>query len=580
MKRFMIYAGFILLLLLGSVGQVQAITRIDTVSTWDESNFISSFGLTNTATYGQVITVPITDTVLQDFSFHINLTDACAFKGYVYAWDGTKATGPALYESAATATLGSGGFEKIEFRTGGIALTAGAQYVLFASASKTVCPPSASPWGRWGAVSSDTVYGGGKFVFLNNGTDAALWTTATWSYIALDLAFTATFANSTILYWTDGVMGTDHMKQAIANIGDTYSTFATTAASLADFESKINTGTWDLVVLMVQEGFPATPKFNSYVSGGGRAILTDWEKDATRGALFGVTYTGHDNQDAVTITEDLFFRDVSNPMSLTSPGWSVFSMGMATGSGTVAATFPNGNPAIVVGGNGKTIVNGFLTDTPTSASDGVTLFENEILTLLPFKVASPNGGERVPAGGIFNLAWIPGNAVSFNVDLSTNKGSSWKPVLTQYAGSTFEWRVPLQKDNMPNCKIRVTGYDSYGVKAAQDVSDKVFMIEVLRIAVPNGGEAWTSGYQQWITWKTYETMGAVGSVQLFYALDGKRWKPIATVAGNPGSYHWTVPTVTAAASKCKVKAVLKSAAGGKGKTLATALSDGFFTINP
>jgi len=75
-------------------------------------------------------------------------------------------------------------------------------------------------------------------------------------------------------------------------------------------------------------------------------------------------------------------------------------------------------------------------------------------------------------------------------------------------------------------------------------------------------------------------MGTVASVQLFYALDGKKWKPIATVNGNPGSYTWTVPTVTAATTKCKVKAVLKSLAAGKGKVLGTAISDAPFTVNP
>ena len=160
------------------------------------------------------------------------------------------------------------------------------------------------------------------------------------------------------------------------------------------------------------------------------------------------------------------------------------------------------------------------------------------------------------------MIWTPGAAVSFDVDLSTNKGSSWKSIVKQYGGSNFEWRVPLQKDNMPNCKIRVTGYDQYGVKVAQDVSDDVFKIEVVGVSQPNGGEACHSGNPQSITWRTNVTMGAVASVQLFYTLDGKKWKPITTVAGNPGSYTWIVPAVTASTPNCKVKAVLKSAPAG------------------
>jgi hypothetical protein len=44
-----------------------------------------------------------------------------------------------------------------------------------------------------------------------------------------------------------------------------------------------------------------------------------------------------------------------------------------------------------------------------------------------------------------------------------------------------------------------------------------------------------------------------------------------------GSYDWTVPTVTRTKTKCKVKIVLKGAAGEK---LGTDVSDSPFTIQP
>jgi hypothetical protein len=144
------------------------------------------------------------------------------------------------------------------------------------------------------------------------------------------------------------------MGEALVNIANTYSTSVTTATDLTDFESKVAAGGWDLVVLMIQNSSYSTPNFNSYVSGGGRAILADWTKDATRGALFGVTYTGNDNQNVITITDDLLMRGVTNPMSLTNPGWFVaFSMGVTGTTGFEAATFPNGDAAIVVWGKWK-----------------------------------------------------------------------------------------------------------------------------------------------------------------------------------------------------------------------------------
>ncbi len=131
MKRFIIYGSFVLLLLFGGIGQVQAFTEIDTNPFWNGTSYISSFGYPDTATYGQVITAPTNgDVALQSFSFQMNMTDsACAFRGYVYAWDGTKATGPALFKGPIQTTLGSGAYEKIDFKAEGVILTPGAQCV-------------------------------------------------------------------------------------------------------------------------------------------------------------------------------------------------------------------------------------------------------------------------------------------------------------------------------------------------------------------------------------------------------------------------------------------------------------------
>jgi len=583
MKRFLINLSFALLLLLGSSGQIQAVTipavtTIDTTPDWDGKTTIQAFGYPDTATYGQVVTVPVTgDNVLQSFSFYMKLPNTCTFRGYVYAWDGTKATGSALYESPTGATKGSGNFEEVHFETGGVAMTPGAQYVLFASTSKD----AGSGSGPWGAIYQDVYPGSGNtFVFLNNGTDTSAWTSLSWTVISssYDLAFKATFVkpNRKILYWVDEVMGTNYIGEALLNLANTFSVSITAATNLPDFESKVAAGGWDLVVLSVQSSFLSfsSPNFNAYVSKGGKAILADWTEDATRGALFGVTYTGNDNQNVITITDDLLLEGVTNPMSLTSPGWGIFSMGMAGTTGIVAATFPNGDAAIVVGAKGKTIINGFLADTPTS---GVALFENEILSLLPLTVTSANGGERVPAGGVFNLTWIPGTALGYTVSYST-KGTAFKVLANQY-GNAYEWSVPLQTDNQPNCMIKVVSYGPNGVKLGQDQSDRVFTIEVVKQVLPNGGETWTSGSQYGILWTTNGTMATVANVQLFYAIDGGRtWKTINTLTGNPGYYLWTVPTAgTVPMTKCKVKVVLKDAIG---TTLGSDVSDGLFTIVP
>ena len=58
---------------------------------------------------------------------------------------------------------------------------------------------------------------------------------------------------------------------------------------------------------------------------------------------------------------------------------------------------------------------------------------------------------------------------------------------------------------------------------------------------------------------------------------GTTWIPIKTLSGNPGSYEWTVPTLNAEKTKCKVKVVLLD---GVGNPIGTDVSDDIFTISP
>jgi hypothetical protein len=185
---------------------------------WDGSAIIGGFGYGQpccTATYGQTVTVPATDTTLDSFTFYVDLPVNLIFRGEVYAWDPTtgnpanftsgNATGPALYESGQMHTTsyngGNGPFEPITFNTGGIPLTAGAQYLLFFTISRDYAAnaPTAGIPSFVAATATDT-YSGGDFVFLNNGPDTSQWTAVPWSNLkvefggAWDLAFTASFS--------------------------------------------------------------------------------------------------------------------------------------------------------------------------------------------------------------------------------------------------------------------------------------------------------------------------------------------------------------------------------------------------
>jgi hypothetical protein len=155
------------------------------------------------ATAGQVVTAPTAITNLRNFTLWLQAPPAFIFRAYVYAWNGTGATGPALYESGEEHTTGESSFEAIPITTSGVEVTPGQQYVLFLSRS-------AEQTADAGVSANDGIetaeapgfpgeeepppYTEGKFVFLNNGYDTTGWTTRSWFELTnSDARFEATF---------------------------------------------------------------------------------------------------------------------------------------------------------------------------------------------------------------------------------------------------------------------------------------------------------------------------------------------------------------------------------------------------
>ena len=177
---------------------------ISTVGSWDGSSSVSAMGEPDTATYGQTFTAPA-DNVLTSFTFYVNddeNPDFLDFAAYVYAWDGLKATGPALFTSGGMSTTdngGAGGFETITVNTGGVTLVPGSLYVAFFSASNFF--DGIAGTSTWGYLDADG-YAGGGFWFSNNGNNFAALTTNNWENFVGggvdDLAFSMEFSPSQV----------------------------------------------------------------------------------------------------------------------------------------------------------------------------------------------------------------------------------------------------------------------------------------------------------------------------------------------------------------------------------------------
>ena len=198
-----ILPAVILVLALLAVGvppcTAQSITLSNTAQ-WNGIDGIGTFGVPSDATYGQTFTVPAGARTLSSFAFFVDDNtnpDPVKFQGFVMAWDGAKASGPVLYQSGTLTTTnnhGAGGFERINVNISqGLSVIPGMSYVAFFSATNFFAGMSGDA--RLG-VESSGAYPGGGFVFLNNGNDFNLVTTADWdtSFSFLDLAFDFVFA--------------------------------------------------------------------------------------------------------------------------------------------------------------------------------------------------------------------------------------------------------------------------------------------------------------------------------------------------------------------------------------------------
>jgi hypothetical protein len=193
------------------------------------------------------------------------------------------------------------------------------------------------------------------------------------------------------------------------------------------------------------------------------------------------------------------------------------------------------------------------------------------------EVLSPDG-DILPSGSIHEIQWcVPSSAVNFKLQYSLDNGGTWKTLAKEYGDTSFGWRVPRLTKNIRKGLARVTAYSSSGSSLGSDTSNLPFAIEVLRLTSPNGGETFFSGNSYSILWATYGTAKPVAKVVLMYTMNnGAIWKNITTLMGNPGSHSWEIPPITGEKTNCRVKVILKDAAGN---TLGTDVSDDVFTMS-
>jgi hypothetical protein len=182
-------AALVLAALFG--GKPAAATTISNQSSWDGSTFIWSFGAPDTTSYGEIFRAA--GTTLDSFSFLISTMGNVGNAKFVLAaWDGTKATGPALYESSPFALNASGTYEWNAVNGINAALTIGARYIAYLTTAGVADPIVATRW----AAANDNGGLGGAFAFANSDGADPLVSLASWTvrWSSSDVIYEASFS--------------------------------------------------------------------------------------------------------------------------------------------------------------------------------------------------------------------------------------------------------------------------------------------------------------------------------------------------------------------------------------------------
>lgn len=156
----------------------------------------------------------------------------------------------------------------------------------------------------------------------------------------------------------------------------------TIAADAVDFSTQLQSGGFTLAVYFTQafesDYYGNYTEIANFIAGGGEMLYTTYGElvDEPYANLFEASITTNTNLVTVTVSDPTIASGISNPFTLSDPGWYTFSVGLnAIGSGEVLATFENGDAAMIRGNGGRTIMLGYLSDA-TPAAENQAIFSN------------------------------------------------------------------------------------------------------------------------------------------------------------------------------------------------------------
>ncbi len=212
-------------------------------------------------------------------------------------------------------------------------------------------------------------------------------------------AICGSLASADVLYWIDFELasGVNAIPGGIAQAGLT----GVAATNADDFDLQLTTGSWTAVIIGLQ-GFDLSnynpnilPDLTNYVNGGGKLIGTDWAStDTGFYALFQADIVDTNNT-SVTNDGSALFNAIAGNIDVFNPGWGTFDQSYSALAGATGFGPSGGGFGIIEGNNGRTFLNGPLSDAYSNVAQGQQLIANEL--------TAGTEPARVPEPGTFAL---------------------------------------------------------------------------------------------------------------------------------------------------------------------------------
>lgn len=187
-------------------------------------------------------------------------------------------------------------------------------------------------------------------------------------------------------------------------------------------------------------------------------------------------------------------------------------------------------------------------------------------------VTAPNGGESFAAGSTCPITWTSDVTGFLRISLQKN-GVDYMLISAQTVNDgSFDWLIPATIASGTDYTVKIC----YCLNPViSDVSDAAFEItggsgSTVAVVSPNGGETFTAGTTNAITWSSDIT----GNVRITLLKAGLHYALISSSTSNDGSFDWLVPARLAAGSEYSVK--VASAAN----YLLFDVSDAYFAVVP